>query len=324
MKKRWTVYIPEFFPPVEPQKKIIDPVAEIEMKRAATKEDLISILQGVEGVLISVTTKMTEDVIKASPNLKVISKYGVGVENIDIKAATEMGILVTNVPGINSNSVAEFTIGIMLALLRHIQTAKHYMKKGGWRDEGLIGTELRDKTIGIIGYGSIGRGVVKKLQGFDVKEFLIFSETQRETGYSNAVLTDLPSLLRKADIISIHKTLTAETEGLIGARELKMMKESAYLINTSRGPIIEEKMLIRALKEGWIRGAALDVFAEEPISQHNPLLDLDNAVLAPHLGGSTWEARNEGVVIAAKNLVYALEGKTENILNIVNPEVLTG
>jgi phosphoglycerate dehydrogenase-like enzyme len=323
--KMYTVYIPEFRTPIEPQRKILDPIAEIVTEEAKDEACLISIMRTVDAALLTQKTRMTRTVIEACANLKVISKYGVGYEGIDIEAATDMGIPVMNTPGVNTNAVAEFTVGLILALLRRIQEAKEYLKGGGWKDDRFLGAELSGSSIGIIGYGKIAKQVIRILQGFEVRKILIFSDsrTNEIPEFSNAEFVDLQTLLKESRVVSIHKSLTERSKGLIGEHELRLMRNESCLINTSRGSLIEENALTRALREGWIAGAALDVFEREPLDRDNPLVSLDNVVLTPHIGGVTLKARQKMVTTAAKNIVDVLDGKPD-LQCIVNPEVFAG
>jgi phosphoglycerate dehydrogenase-like enzyme len=197
------------------------------------------------------------------------------------------------------------------------------MQKGLWKDDRYLGAELAGSTIGIIGYGNVAILVIRKLQAFDIRKILVFSESKKheKPEFSNVDFTDLSTLLKESDIVSIHKTLTSQSGGLIGEHELSIMRNAAYLVNTSRGALIQEAALIRALKEEWIAGAALDVFEEEPLDPHNPLLWLDNVVLTPHIGGISLKARIEGVTTVANNIRDILQGKKPDLHYIVNPEV---
>lgn len=323
-KKKYTIYIPIFLEPIEPQREILDPVAEIITNKAKDEMELISIMRDVDVVLLTSRHKVTRSLMQTCPNLRLIAKYGVGVENIDVDSATEMGIPVTNVPGINCNAVAELTIGLILAVLRQIQKTKEHMRSGGWKDEGFVGHELLGSSIGIIGYGDIARLVIRKLQGFEVRRILVFTESRscENAEFSNVGFVDLYTLLRESNIVTIHKALTPHSKGLIGEKELQSMQDSAYLINTSRGPLVDETVLIKSLKERWIAGAALDVFEYEPLSKDSPLLSLDNVVLTPHIGGVTFDARLEMVTTVATNIVNILQGKEVDTKFLVNPEVL--
>lgn len=321
--EKYTLYVPEFRTPIEPQRKILDPIVKIITDEAKNEAELVSIISKVDAVLLTVNTRMMRNVIEACPNLKLIAKYGVGVENIDIHAATEMGIPVTNVPGVNSNAVAEFTLGLILAALRRIQEAKDHIRSGGWQDDRFLGHELIDSTIGIIGYGSIARLVIRKLQGFEVKRILVYTESKLHEvpEFPKVEFVDLQTLLKESDIVSIHKTLTPHSKGLIGENAFRMMRDSTYLINTSRGSLIEERALIRALKQKWIAGAALDVHGQEPLRRDSPFLSMDNVVLTPHIGGATLETRQKMVTTVAKNIVDILQGKEIDPKYIVNQEV---
>jgi D-3-phosphoglycerate dehydrogenase len=323
--KKWHIYIPVFRTPIEPQREIIDPVANIETEPATDEHELIDRLSGADAVLTTMHTRITRAVIDASPRLKVIGKYGVGVENIDIQAATQAGIPVTNVPMVNSNATADLTIGLMLAALRRIQIAKAHMKTGAWKDDRFLGLELKDKRIGIIGYGNVAKLVVRKLQGFDIERILVFSQSRskEDPEFANVAFADLETLLRESDIVTIHKALTPQSRGLIGENEIRIMRKSAFLINTARGPLIDEIALIRALKAGTIAGAAIDVYETEPLSAESPLLALDNVVLTPHIGGVTREARMRMVSTLAQNVVDILEGRPVDPRYIVNQKTLS-
>ena len=322
-KKKWTVYIPEILPPPEPQLKILGDMAEIQTGRPKDEADLIAKVGAADAVLVLSRTPITRRIIEASPRLRMIGKYGVGVEGIDIEAATEKGILVANCPGMNCSAVAELTIGLMLAAMRHIQRAKTYIAQGGWLDASLLGGELLDSRVGIVGYGEIARCLIRKLQGFDLKEILLFTESKRndKPEFANVRMTDLPTLLQESDIVSIHKSLTPRSKGLIGKNEIARMKKTAYLINTSRGSLIDEAELIKALREQRIAGAALDVFEQEPLAPDHPLLSLDNAVLTPHMGGSSSATRVRMVTVAAQNVADFLKGKRLDPRNVRNPEI---
>jgi phosphoglycerate dehydrogenase-like enzyme len=320
---KYSLYVPEFRTPVEPQRKILGPIVRIITERARNEAELTSILNKVDAVLLTLNTRLIRNVIEACPNLRLIAKYGVGVENIDIHAATEMGIPVTNVPGVNSNAVAELTLGLILAAMRRIQEAKEHLRREGWQDDKFLGHELLDSNIGIIGYGNIARLVIRKLQGFEVKGILVFSESksQEVPEFSNVEFVDLQTLLKESDIVSIHKTLTPHSRGLTGENPFRMMRSYTYLINTSRGPLIEERALIKALEQRWIAGAALDVFEQEPLRRDSPFLSMDNVVLTPHIGGATIETRRKMVTTVARNIVNILEGREIDPKYIVNPEV---
>ena len=322
-RKPCTVYIPDVLPPLAMHEDILGSLGRIETGMAANEDDLIERLRGADAVVLTSRIRLTQKVIEASAHIKIISKYGVGLENIDIRAATDSGIPVVRVPDGNTGSTAEHTIAIMLSAIRGIQEQKQVMQRGGWRENLSLGGELNDSIIGIIGYGNIARKVIAKLEGFGARQILVYSESRSrnvpESG--NVQFADLPHLLKESDIVSIHKTLTPGSRKLIGKAELRSMKDTAYLVNTSRGELIDEPMLIRALQEKWIAGAALDVFEKEPISPDNPLLFMKNATITPHAGGSTIKARTKMISTAMKNVVDVLEGRRPDMENLVNPEV---
>jgi D-3-phosphoglycerate dehydrogenase len=323
-EKKFSIYIPEYREPVEPQREILDPVAMIISDSVDNEGDLISILKRVDACLLTMKTRITRAVLEACPGLKVIAKYGVGVETIDVAAATAMGIPVTNTPGINCNAVAEFSIGLIITALRHIQRAKEHLRGGGWKNETFTGRQLSDCVLGIIGYGNIARLVIDKLNCLGVKRILVYSASNAPTqpDASGVEFTNLQTLLETADLVSIHKALTPNAERIIDRKELQMMQPTAYLINTSRGGLINESALIDALNKGWIAGAALDVFDQEPLPQDHPLLSIKNAVLTPHIAGVTIEARREMVMTVAKNIVRLLTKRAIDPKYVVNPEVL--
>jgi len=322
-EKKWKVYVPEFLPPDKPQREILAKIAKIETGLAKDEAELIAKTSRADAVLLTLKTLMTRQVLESCPRLKIIGKYGVGTENIDIQAATELGIPVVNVPGLNSNAVAELSIGLILAVMRRIQEGKRHISAGGWRDESFLGDELIGSRVGIIGYGHIAKGVIRKLQGFEVGKILVFTESKRreKPEFKNVTLTNLQALLKESDIVTIHKSLTPQSQGLIGRREIGLMKKTAYLINTSRGSLVDERELIRALQARRIAGAALDVYEEEPLPRDHPLLFLDNVVLTPHIGGSTRRTRLQMVTAAARNVADFLEGQRIDPRCLVNQEV---
>ena len=322
--KKWTVYIPEFLPPTEFVKKIIGPIAEIKEGLAKDEAEFISITSKVDAIICTSKPQMTRSVIEACPNLKIIAKFGVGIENIDIQAATDMGIPVTYNPGVNADAVATLTIGLLLAVVRCIQIGKTHIKESViWRDPKFIGGDITDSTVGIIGYGNIARETVRKLQGFDVRRILVFSETRRQEkpDFSNMEFVDLETLLKESDFVSIHKNLTPQSHGLIGKAELRMMKKTSYLVNTSRGGLVKEQELIQALNDGEIAGAALDVFEKEPPDTDNPLIDMENVVMTPHIGGNSYKTKITNFSNTANNVAAALQGKKVDLKFAANPEV---
>jgi phosphoglycerate dehydrogenase-like enzyme len=250
----------------------------------------------------------------------------VGVENIDVRAATELGIPVTNAPGTNSNAAAEMTIGLMLSTMRRIQFARELIRSGVWEDETTLGREIIGSTVGIVGYGNISKLVIRKLQGFDVRKILVFTESKalQTPEFHNVAFATLETVLKESDIVSIHKALTPQSLGMIGEDHLKLMKRSAFLINTSRGGLVQEASLLKALQERWIAGAALDVYEQEPLSPRSPFLSMNHVVLTPHLGGATHETRERMVTTIAHNIANFLTGKGIDLKFQVNPEAFPG
>lgn len=318
------VFIPEVI--CEETHEILAKVAEVKVgKRDGeySEEELIEEVNDVDAVLTTSRNRFTRKVIESAEKLKIISKYGGKPGNIDIKSATEKGIIVTWTPDTYEDSVAEHTVALILALNKKICFMTRHVRNGLWRNKSVtVLHELLGKTVGIIGLGSIGSKVMKKLKGFDVellgyvRNTLQKMELYKDGGIS---FVDLGVLLDRADIVTIHVTLTEETRGLIGEKELRQMKKSAFIINTSRGPIIDELALVEALKKGWIAGAALDVFESEPPSYNNPLLSLDNVIFSPHIAAWTHESLRKQASMATEDVIDFLEGKRPK--HILNPEV---
>jgi D-3-phosphoglycerate dehydrogenase / 2-oxoglutarate reductase len=270
----------------------------------------------VEAALVG-NDAVTERVIAAAPRLKVISKHGVGVDNVDVPAATRAGVIVTNTPGANQVAVAELAVALIMALTRKLAYHDTVVKSGGWSR--IIGTELEGKTVGLVGLGRIGKEVVLRLKGFQVK-FLAHDVYQDHAfAAENGVrFVALDELLAQSDVVSLHAVLTADTQSLIGEKELARMKPGAFLVNTARGGLVDEQALARALTENRLAGAGLDVFADEP-PKNSPLLPLgDKVLLAPHLGAQTTETVLRMGRMAAENVVQVLRG--EKPAGVVNPD----
>ena len=322
----YKVWVSEFLPPLGTQKEFLETVAEVIVGgvKNYTEKELIGIVQDVDGVLVTAKAPMTRPVIFAGEKLRVIGKYGVGVESIDLDAATSKGIPVTYTPGVNQDTVAEFTIGLILAVTRNIPFAMESLRRGGdWRNEKFLGMEMKKATLGIAGLGRIGSCIANKIRSFEVSLIAYDPYVSQEKADALGVkLVGLDTLLRTADIVSLNLPLTPETFHLIGEEELRCMKPTGFLINTGRGSIIEESALYHALKEGWIAGAGLDVFEKEPPDINNPLLSLENVVVTPHMGGSSLGARVRLVNTAVENVVKVLKGEIPEIQNIANPQIL--
>jgi len=299
--------------------EILEDVAEIERnpyEKTMTEEELIQNLKDADAVVLG-ADKCSRKVIEALERVRVIGRHGVGIDNIDLDAATQKRIIVTYTPHANADAVADHTWALILALARRIIPADISTKAGKWEGTKFIGIELSSKTIGILGLGTIGQLVAERARGFDMNIF--YCDKRRNKALERKIgvtYVDLERLLRESDILTIHAALTSETRKMIGAKELRIMKNTALLINTARGEIIDEKVLVQALREGWIAGAALDVFEREPPKQ---LLKMDNVVLTPHIAAYTIEALRRMDVMVAEDIVKVLSGKKPE--HVANPEV---
>lgn len=284
---------------------------EVWMQKDISRENLLKKVKGVSGIISLLTEKIDGEVMDAAgPQLKVISNYGVGFDNIDLTEATKRGICVTNTPGVLTESVAEEVIALTITLLRRIVEGDRFVRAGkykGWEPDLLLGTGLKDKIMGIVGLGRIGRWTARMASalGMKVIYFNRHRDEEFEEEYSVAYHT-LDQLLEEADVVSLSVPLTEETRHLIGEKELKLMKKSAILINTSRGPVVDQKILIKALEGKWIAGAGLDVFEDESKIPEE-LRRLPNTVLTPHIASATVEARVAMARIVIENMNDGLE-----------------
>jgi D-3-phosphoglycerate dehydrogenase len=280
----------------------------------ASDSELLSAIASADGLIVG-GRFITADLIDRSPQLRVISKHGVGVDHIDIEAAAAHGIVVTNTPGANANGVADLTIALMLAVARPILSGNAALRRGEWGR--YPGVELWQKTLGLIGLGAIGTAVAKRAAGFDMRVLVydpfIGADTIREVGAEEATLDDL---LSESDFVSLHVPLTGDTRAIITTSSLSHMKPTAYLINTARGELVDEDALYAALIDGRIAGAGLDVFANEP-PVGNDLVDLPNVVATPHIGSHSAESTTNVSTMAAENTVLVLEGRPP--ISQVNP-----
>ncbi len=307
-------YAPE---PVEYLKSHGCEVELVPQQKKLSEQELIQIVAGRDAMVVGVE-KLTEPVIKAAKKMKIISKHGVGFDNIDLKAASKAGIVVTSAPSANSDAVADLTIGLVVSLARHIPSADSAVKAGSWPR--VVGVELYGKVWGIIGLGRIGKRVAKRALGFSMR--ILANDITRDEAFAKEFgVTYLPldKVLAESDFISIHVPLDASTRRMIGARELGLMKNKAFLVNISRGDIVDEEALYQALKKKSIGGAALDVFSQEPLGT-SPLLALDNVITTPHMGGYTYDALRETGMVCVRDIVDVLEGRHPKFA--VNPEVL--
>ena len=275
--------------------------------------ELLEAVRGAAGILPTVTEKMDAEVMDAAGDgLKVIANMAVGYDNIDVEAATERGIVVANTPEVLNETTADTAFMLLLAAARRLGEAERLLRSGGWDAWGpkqLTGPDVWGKRLGVVGFGRIGQALARRARGFDMD--LVYhdkyrnEEAERELG---ARYLELDELLRTSDFVSIHTPLTQETTHLIGADELKRMKPEAVLVNTSRGPVVDESALAEVLAEGRIFAAGLDVYEKEP-EVHPKLLELENVVLAPHIGSASIETRDKMAALAAENLTAVLRGE---------------
>ena len=279
-----------------------------------------------DGLICLLTEKVDEEVIAAAgPQLRGICQIAVGFDNIDVKSATKKGIYVTNTPGVLTETTADFAFTLLMATARRIAEADKYVKSGHWKVPWglmmLLGQDIWGKTIGIVGIGRIGSAVARRAKGFNMK--ILYYDVYRNEQIEKELDVEyvpLETLLKESDYITIHVPLMPETHHLINEDRLKMMKKTACLINTSRGPVVDEKALYKALKEGWIWAAGLDVWEKEPVDLGNPLLKLNNLTAAPHIASGSIATRTKMAVMAAENMVAIQEGRVPP--NLVNKEVL--
>ncbi len=282
--------------------------------RVLSKKEIISGAKDADALLCLLTDKIDAEVINGLPQkLKVIANYAVGFDNIDVVSAKARGIMVTNTPGVLTDTVAEHTFALMLAISHRISEADRFTRAGkykGWEPMLLLGDDVSGKTLGVVGLGRIGSRVAyHAVKGFDMR--VLYYDPKRNPDFEKeykAKFVDLETLLGESDFVSIHVPLLPETRHLINKEKLEMMKKSAYLINTSRGPIIDEQALVWALKNKIIKGATIDVFENEPKLTPG-LKDLDNIILTPHIASATEETRQKMSELAAKNIIEAIEGR---------------
>lgn len=276
---------------------------ELDNRPGLKGDDLKQALQAADGMVVRSGTKVTAELLAEPGKLRAIVRAGVGVDNIDVAAATRKGIVVMNTPGGNTVSTAEQTVTLLMSLARHTPAADAKLRQGKW--EKMVGTQLAGKTLGVVGLGRIGREVARRAAGLDMKVigFDPFLAPDRAAQLGIEAAADLNSLLPRVDFLTVHTPLTTETTSLIGARELGLMRKGSRVINCARGGIINEEALAEALQSGHIAGAALDVFVQEPPPADHPLLHLPNVVVTPHLGASTVEAQESVALEAAQLLI---------------------
>lgn len=322
MKPR--VFITRMLP--QPALDRILPVCETEVwqdELPPPREVLLSKVRNVDGLLSLLTDKIDAMLMDNAPKLRVISNCAVGFDNIDVPAATQRGIAVGNTPGVLTETTADFAFALLMAAARRVVEGDRYTRAGKWKTWGLtvlLGQDVYAATLGLIGLGRIGAAVAKRAKGFEMR-VLYYDPYRREDLEKQLGITfaDLDTVVREADFVSVHTPLTTETRHLVNAALLRKMKKTAILINTSRGPVVDQAALYAALRDGVIAGAALDVTDPEPIAMNDPLLTLENCIIAPHIASASVTTRTKMAVMAAENLLAGLRG--EPLPNPVNPEV---
>ncbi|NLO44301.1 MAG: D-glycerate dehydrogenase [Candidatus Cloacimonetes bacterium] len=277
--------------------------------RGLSRKELLASVSEMDALLCLLSDRIDAELIDRAKKLKVVSNYAVGYNNIDLEAAKEKGIVVCNTPGVLTESTADIAWALVMAAARRIPESEIFLRQGkftGWEPMLYLGQDLHNQTLGILGMGRIGQAVARRATGFGMR-IIYHSRTPKELDFE-AELVDFETLLKESDILSLHSPLTPETDGMIGAKELAMMKKSAVLINTARGQIVDEKAMIAALKNKEIFSAGLDVYAQEPYIP-DELMQLENVVMLPHIGSASFKTRSDMGELAAKNAIAVVRGK---------------
>lgn len=307
--------------------ELLKPHFEVDYRDEATpipRRELLKRLRGAKALLCLLTERVNGELFDAAPDLRIVATFSVGLDHVDVPEATRRGVLVTHTPGVLTETCADFTWAMLLSAARRVVEGDRMMRGGrykGWDPLMLLGTDVHAKTLGILGFGRIGQAVARRAAGFDMK--VLYSDVRRAPEAVerdlHASFVDTETLLKESDFLCLHTVLDQTTYHLIDERRLRMMKPSAYLINGARGPIVDEKALVKALRAGWIRGAALDVYEDEPKTAPG-LAKLENAVLIPHLASASLETRGAMGRLAAGSIVdYLVRGKAP--ANAANPQV---
>jgi glyoxylate reductase len=292
--------------------------------RVLTKPELIAGAKGKDAVLCLLTDPIDAEIMDALPTVKIFANYAVGFNNIDVEAATKRKVVITNTPGVLTDTTADFAWTLLMAAARRLVEADKYCRAGnyeGWGPMLFLGHDIHHKTLGIVGLGRIGQAIARRAQGFEMK--VLYNDEFRPPPEKEAELkvtyASLEQLLRESDFVTVHVPLMPSTKHLIGKKQLEMMKRTAVLINTSRGPVVDEKALVEALKSNVIFATGLDVYEDEPALAPG-LAGLDNAIIPPHIASATFDTRTKMATMAAGNIVSFFKGERPS--NIVNPEVL--
>lgn len=313
-------------PLFEEARKMLDAACEAEYMTGPdrpAREEVLRRLKDKEGLICLLTEKVNDELLRAAPKLRIAANVAVGFDNIDVDACTKRGVVATNTPGVLDETTADFAWTLMLAVARRLGEGEQLARSGnwkGWNLDQLCGADIWGKTLGIVGFGRIGRAVARRALGFQMK--VIYTDAARAAEDAekavNAEFCDMNTLLARSDFISVHVPLLPETRGLFDAPKFYRMKPTAYLINTSRGPVVDEAALVAALEAGKIAGAALDVYENEPFI--HPGLKRANVVLAPHLASASIETRTRMAVMAVTNVLSLFQGKQPP--NILNPAIV--
>ncbi len=287
------------------------------------REEVLRQVRDKEGLVCLLTEKVNEEFLRVAPKLRIVANVAVGFDNIDVPACTQRGVVATNTPGVLDETTADFAWTLMMAVARRLAEGEALARSGNWKNwnlDQLVGADVWGKTLGIVGFGRIGRAMARRANGFQMK--VVYTDAVRATleleKELKAEFRDMNALLAEADFISVHVPLLPETRGLFDAPKFHRMKPTAYLINTSRGPVVDEAALVAALESGTIAGAALDVYENEPFI--HPGLKRANVVLAPHIASASLETRTKMACMAAENVVALFKGQRP--ANLLNPEVL--
>ena len=289
-----------------------------------SREELLRRIKDKEGLVCLLTERINEDFLRTAPKLRIVSNVAVGFDNIDVPACTKRGVVATNTPGVLDETTADFAWALMMAVARRVSEGEALARSGkwkGWDLDQLVGTDVWGKTLGVVGFGRIGRAMARRASGFQMK--VLYSDAVRAPESVehelHAEFRDFDALLAESDFVSVHVPLLPETRGLFNAPKFSRMKPTAFLINTARGPVVDEAALVHALETGKIAGAGIDVFENEPFI--HPGLKRPNVVLAPHIASASRETRTKMASMAAENVVALFTGQRPP--NILNPEVLS-
>ena len=310
----------------EAARQILEETCEVEYwakPERPPREEVLRRVKDKEGLICLLTEKINEELLGVAPKLRIAANVAVGFDNIDVAACTKRGVVATNTPGVLDETTADFAWTLLMAVARRLSEGEALARSGNWKNwdlDQLVGTDVWGKTLGIVGFGRIGRAVARRASGFQMK--VIYTDAQRAPAEVERALKaefwEMNALLAESDFISVHVPLLPETRRLFDAPKFKRMKPTAFLINTSRGPVVDEAALVAALEGGQIAGAGLDVYENEPFI--HPGLKRANVVLAPHIASASLETRTKMACIAAKNLVALFTGQQPP--NILNPEVM--